>query len=300
MEDPAFETALNELQTDRVRGASELARRCLGLLAWSAQVAPASESSELLGVLACRCDRLIAARPSMAPIQNLLTAWRSSLTRLDGLSLPVLRSAAADQARDGIRQSKQAMVTTVENAAEFIGSGKTVITHSLSSTVLAVFKRLKDRNIRAIATESRPLNEGDNLARQLSDWDISTQLITDAQLGLFVAKADLALLGADSLLPDGSLVNKSGSYLLALAAHDCGVPLYVCCESFKRRKAGIGQLELEEMEARELGAPSLPGVRVRNIYFDITPARLIDRWIDEAGVHATGILSEGTQRIASQ
>jgi translation initiation factor 2B subunit (eIF-2B alpha/beta/delta family) len=300
MDDLAFETALNELRTDRVQGASELARRCLVLLARSAQSVPASKSSELLDVLACRCDRLKTARPSMAPIQNLLTAWKSSLARLDGLSLPVLRSAAADRARDGIRQSKQAMVTTVENAAEFIGSGKTVITHSLSSTVLGVFERLKNRNIRAIATESRPLNEGNILARQLSERCISTQLITDAQLGLFVAKADLALLGADSLLPDGSLVNKSGSYLLALAAHDCGVPLYVCCESFKRRKEGIGQLELEEMDARELGAPSLPGVRVRNIYFDITPAGLIDRWIDETGVHATGILSEGTHRIASQ
>jgi translation initiation factor 2B subunit (eIF-2B alpha/beta/delta family) len=233
----------------------------------------------------------------MAPIQNLLTAWKSSLARLDRLSLPVLRSVAADKARDGIRQSKQAMVKVVENSVEYIGSDKTIITHSLSSTVLAVFEKLKDRNTRVIVTESRPLNEGNILARKLSEWGISTQLITDAQLGLFVAKADLALLGADSLLPDGSLVNKSGSYLLALAAHDCGVPLYVCCESFKRRKEGIGQLELEEMEARELGTPYLPGVRVRNIYFDITPARLIDRWIDETGVHATGILSEGTHRI---
>ena len=294
MDDRAFETALHELRTDRVQGASELARRCLDLLARSAQAVPASEGSELLGVLARRCDCLAAVRPSMAPIQNLLAAWKSSLARLDRSSLLALRSASANEARDGIRKSKQAMVKVVENAAEFIGSGKTIITHSLSSTVLGVLERLKDRNIHVIATESRPLNEGHILARRLSEWDISTQLITDVQLGLFVAQADLALLGADSLLPDGSLVNKAGSYLLALAAHDRGVPLYVCCESFKQREEGMGKLELEEMEARELGAPSLPGVRVRNIYFDITPARLISRWIDETGVHATGILSEET------
>jgi len=294
MDDRAFETALNELRTDRVQGASELARCCLDLLAQSAQAVPASEGSELLGVLARRCDRLAAARPSMAPIQNLLAVWKSSLTRLDKSSLPALRSTVADKAQDGIRQSKHAMVKVVENGAEYIGSGKTIITHSLSSTVLGVLERLKDRNIRVIATESRPLNEGHILVRRLSEWGISTQLITDVQLGLFVAQADLALLGADSLLPDGSLVNKAGSYLLALAAHDRGVPLYVCCESFKQRKEGMGKLELEEMEARELGAPNLPGVRVRNIYFDITPARLIGRWIDETGVHATGILSEET------
>ena len=291
MDDPAFETALHELRTDRVQGASELARRCLDLLARSAQVVPASECSELLDALVCRCDRLTAARPSMAPIQNLLTAWKSSLTGLDSSSLPALRSAAADKAREGIRESNRAMVKVLENSAGYIGSDKTIITHSLSSTVLGIFERLKDRNIRVIATESRPLNEGYILSRQLSEWSISTQLITDAQLGLFVTQADLALLGADSLLPDGSLVNKAGSYLLALAAHDKGVPLYICCESYKHRKAGLEKLRLEEMEEGELGMPGLPGVKVRNFYFDITPARLIDRWIDEAGVHKTGILS---------
>jgi len=291
MDDPAFETALHELRTDRVQGASELARRCLDLLARSAQVVPASECSELLDALVCRCDRLTAARPSMAPIQNLLTAWKSSLTGLDSSSLPALRSAAADKAREGIRESNRAMVKVLENSAGYIGSDKTIITHSLSSTVLGIFERLKDRNIRVIATESRPLNEGYILSRQLSEWSISTQLITDAQLGLFVTQADLALLGADSLLPDGSLVNKAGSYLLALAAHDKGVPLYICCESYKHRKAGLEKLRLEEMEGGELGMPGLPGVKVRNFYFDITPARLIDRWIDEAGVHKTGILS---------
>ena len=125
-----------------------------------------------------------AARPSMAPIQNLLAAWRSSLTRLDRSSLPALRSAAADTARDGIRQSKQAMVRVVENAAEYIGSGKIIVSHSLSSTVLGVIERLKDRNIRVIATESRPLNEGYILARRLSEWGVSIQLINDPHQAL--------------------------------------------------------------------------------------------------------------------
>ena len=292
MDDRAFETALVEIRTDRLQGASELARRCLDLLVQSADAAPAGDGSELLSMLIRRCDRLTAARPSMASIQNLLTQWKFSLTQLDSSSLSALRSAAADRARDGIRQSKRAAERAVENAADYIGTGKTIITHSLSSTVLGVLEKLKDQDIRVLVTESRPLNEGHILTRRLSEWNISTQLITDVQLGLFVAQADLALLGADSLLPDGSLVNKVGSYLLALVARDKGVPLYVCCESFKRRKEGMGEPELEEMEARELGAPSLPGVRARNIYFDITPARLISCWIDETGVHATGIISE--------
>ncbi|MCB1850469.1 MAG: hypothetical protein KDI83_06745 [Gammaproteobacteria bacterium] len=291
MDASAFETAVQELHADRVRGASELARRCLDLLALSAQSAPAGGCAELLQLLAQRCARLVAARPSMAPIENLLDAWSNGLGHLDSSSLTVLRSTAAELAREGIWQSKRALLRSAENAAAQIGDDKTLITHSLSSTLLAVFERLQARNIRVIVTESRPLNEGHILARRLSDWNIPTQLITDAQLGLFTAQADLALLGADSLLPDGSLVNKAGSLLLALAANHSGVPLYVCCESFKQRRTGQTQMPLEEMAAGELGAPSLPGVRARNIYFDITPASLISRWIDEHGVHADGKLS---------
>ncbi|MCB1829760.1 MAG: translation initiation factor eIF-2B [Chromatiaceae bacterium] len=290
MDDLAFETALRELRADRVQGASQLARRCLDLLARSAESVPADTRAELIDELLRRCDCLIAARASMAPIENLLTSWKTALTALDGLPLPAWRSAAAGRARDGIRQSQLAVVKTAEHTAACIGADKCIITHSLSSTVLAVFEKLKARNIRVMVSESRPLNEGVILARQLAEWHIPCQLLTDAQLGLFAAQADLALLGADSLLPDGSLINKAGSYLLALAVHDSGVPLYVCCESFKRRKEGRADPELEEMDASELGAPNLPRVRPRNIYFDITPARLISRWIDETGVHAAGRL----------
>ena len=72
--------------------------------------------------------------------------------------------------------------------------------------------------------------------------------------------------------------------MLALAAREQGVPFYVCCESFKWHEAGEPPPELEEMAPAELGVPAWPGVTVRNVYFDITPARLVSVWIDETGV----------------
>jgi translation initiation factor 2B subunit (eIF-2B alpha/beta/delta family) len=119
------------------------------------------------------------------------------------------------------------MERVVSNTVDFVGTAKTIMTHSLSSTVLNVFEKLQDSRIAALVTESRPLNEGYILARRLSEWCIPTQLITDAQMGLFAAQADMALVGADSLLADGSLLNKTGSYLLALAAQDAKIPFCV-------------------------------------------------------------------------
>ncbi|MFO1422851.1 MAG: hypothetical protein U1F70_04220 [Candidatus Competibacteraceae bacterium] len=122
------------------------------------------------------------------------------------------------------------------------------------------------------------------MAERLSAWRAPTTYITDAQMGLFVARADAVLVGADSVLADGTVVNKAGTGQNTLAARDQGVPFHVCCESFKWREPDQPVPELEEMAPTELGMPDWPAVTVRNVYFDLTPARLVSTWIDEAGV----------------
>ena len=146
----------------------------------------------------------------------------------------------------------------------------------------------RSQGTQAIITESRPLNEGHLLAKQLSEWHILTTLITDAQMGLFITQADAVLVGADTLLADGSLINKAGTYPLALLAHEHSIPFYVCCESFKQRTEAMGTPELEKMNIAELQAPQLSGVAIQNIYFDITPAHLISAWFDEDEMHTYG------------
>ncbi|RLF01359.1 MAG: translation initiation factor IF-2B subunit alpha, partial [Thermoprotei archaeon] len=104
-------------------------------------------------------------------------------------------------------------------------------------------------------------------------------VITDAQLGLFARKATLALVGADNVTRDGAAVNKAGTYLLALACHDNGVPFYVAAESFKLHpELSSGEVEIVERPyARQ-------GYRVRNMLFDVTPWRYVRGIITEFGI----------------
>ena len=78
---------------------------------------------------------------------------------------------------------------------------QTIVTHSFSSTILTALQSLPAHDIHVIVTESRPLYEGRRVAARLSERAIPTTVITDAQIGLFVPQADIALLGADQ--PDG-------------------------------------------------------------------------------------------------
>ena len=279
-----FNLWIAEIRSDRTRGASELARRALELLAEAARTLPAVDGVELRERLLALASQLEAARPSMAPIQNLLRRWRAGLTPPADPNLASARRLAAERAETLIAGSRRAVADCAAHAAELLGPGPTVLTHSLSSTVVEACRLLKDAGLQMIVTESRPLGEGRQLAERLSAWKVPTIYITDAQMGLFVARADAVLVGADSVLADGAVVNKAGTYPLALAARDQGVPFYVCCESFKRRALDDPPPALEEMAPAELGLPDWPGVTVRNVYFDLTPARLVSAWISEAGV----------------
>lgn len=271
---------LAEIAADRERGASELARRCLALLAAYAR---AHEDTSRLDEDARGFAReLQAARPSMAPVQNLVAEWMTSLEQMPG-ACDDARDYLAEQADALIERSRRAVTEAATRAVERIAPHSTVITHSSSSTVREMFRLAAPRGVRAVVTESRPLREGLALARHLSALGVPATYITDAQIATFIDAAGVALIGADAVLWDGSAVNKAGSRLLALAARDAGVPFYVCCESFKLSRALPHEVALEEMAPGELDAPALAHVTPRNVYFDITPARLISAWITERG-----------------
>ncbi len=293
MDDLDFSSRLNTIAEDRSHGAAELAHQCLELMADSAQslfVAEAEAGQAVQALyrrLSEQARQLAASRPSMTPIQTLLLRWQNRLSSLPATTLAEARRQSAEAARVLVEESRDALVKVAAQARTLIVAGQTIITHSLSSTVLEVFRSLPTGHIRAIVTESRPLYEGRRVAARLSDRRIFTTLITDAQLGLFVPQADIALVGADSILADGSVINKAGTYVLALVAQDHGVPVYVCAESCKRHPSHLPEPELEETDPAELSledTPPGPYLQVRNIYFDRTPARLISGWVDEYGI----------------
>ena len=285
MDDQTFERALARIKEDHERGASELARECMAIMAESARKTVVADEAGLIELLRQRADKLALVRPSMATIQNLLHRWCELVSHEKHNGLAAMRLEAARYADERIEYSLRAVAETALQLATHVGPNCTLMTHSLSSTVLSVFRGLKEQGVKAIITESRPLCEGRLLATRLSEWGVPTTFITEAQIGLFVSKADAVIVGADSLLPDGSMINKAGTSLLALAAYDQSIPFYVCCESFKRRTEEMGEPALEVMDPSELDTPSLPHVEVQNIYFDITPARLVSAWFDEKGMH---------------
>lgn len=269
---------------DRVSGASQLARRSLDCLAEYAGICETQDPADLRRTLVEFAEVLQYARPSMAPIYNMIQRWVDRLEDVETNDTDQLRREAGAIAQSLADQSLKAVSRAADHAAKFIGPDATVITHSLSSSVTETFRLLAPRGVKAIASEARPGYEGRQQAVHLDHAGIPVTLVTDAQLGHFAGHASVALVGADTLLADGSVINKVGTSLLALAAREHGIPFYVCCESFKAIPFAAQSVELEEADPGEIDAPRGKHITPMNLYFDVTPARLISAWITDEGV----------------
>ncbi|MCA1797608.1 MAG: hypothetical protein LC645_08755 [Geobacteraceae bacterium] len=285
MDEGEFHTECEHLRADRSYGASALARRALELLQRSAATFKTGEAQVFCTTMEERCTALARVRPSMAVVSTQVERWRAELERVCAECDAVAQMSArmAEHAAQLLEDSRSVCDAAATHMASLVKPEQTIITLSSSSTLNATFARLPE-NVRFIVAESRPLNEGVGVAQHLLARGFDVTLITEAQLGLFVPRADLALIGADTVLADGSVVNKAGSYLLALAANAAGIPLYSCHESFKECPLERADFEIEAMDVAELGHAEIPAAAQRNLYFDCTPPHLIHARVTEHGV----------------
>jgi translation initiation factor eIF-2B subunit delta len=275
---PEIISLIEQIKNDKVHGASQLARQAVNVLKLAAEHSQADSAEQFWGELAEVGERLKAVRPAMAPIFNIASRFLDALPRVSpDESLDIVKSLAIFQAAELISDSLQAIAQIVNYGSELIGDGDRIITHSYSSTVVAVLKEAfdRDRHIEVIATRSGPGGTGQRIARELERHGLTVTLIDDAAMGLYISGVHKVMVGADRICADGNIINGIGTYQLALAAEKVGVPFYVLAETLKfdpRLKSG--QVDLEEKE------PS----GVKNPYFDITPLELVAGVVTENGL----------------
>lgn len=269
------ETLLQTLARDHSSGAAELTRRTLADLALYLQSHPGAELGELNGL----ADKIKSLRPSMAPLTNAMARWQADMAKQPP-------AVALEQVREALASAGERLV---QAALGLVQPGDCLLLHSRSSAIAGLLTALvrAQKPFEAIVTQSSPGCEGHQLARELNELGVPTQLITDAQMGLFMARADLTLSGCDTWLADAHFVNKAGTYLQALAARDRGTPFWVLADSFKNSVRTSGELTLEEMDPDELRAPRGAFIRPRNVYFETIPCRLITGRLDELSVYNT-------------
>ncbi len=269
-----LEERIAKIRNDREHGSRWLVRETISVL-YDIATQPTSSPEESLRQLQHAGKELARARPAMAALAGAVRRILSAPGGTEGMS----REAAK------LLEEYDSAIERITGYARPLLNG-TVMTHSLSGTVLAVLTACLSQIERVIVLEGRPRYEGREVALALSKGGASITLITDAQADIFLPQCHAVVVGADSILANGDILNKAGTALLAWAARGHNVPFYVLCETLKiSPQSWSGNLDqLEEKEATEVLEKNIPGVSVRNFYFDRTPSRLVTSVITEQGI----------------
>ncbi len=289
MKRPAF---IVQLEQDQSSGASQLTLEALqGLDDFLAH-----EDNPTVDLLNELADTLADARPSMVPLGNAIRRWLAAIDLT--LTGDDLRRQARDAAQVLHRDLTHAGRDTARHAVNLVPPGAVIMTHSRSGTVMQLFQALVDRQrpFSVVCTLSGPGNEGVQVANELAGLAVPVTLITDAEMGLFMPHVDLNLTGCDCWLADNHFLNKTGTYLQALAARDRGKPFWVLADGFRDSPLTRASVTLEEMDPAEVDRIDNHHIRVRNVYFEPIPATLISGRVTENGLQPTA----GTVTGASQ
>jgi methylthioribose-1-phosphate isomerase len=150
--------------------------------------------------------------------------------------------------------------------------------------------------------ETRPRNQGASLtAFELGSHGVPHAVVADNAGGhlMQAGKVDLCVVGTDRVTRNGDVANKIGTYLKALAAKDNNVPFYVALPSstIDWTLASGDLIPIEERSQTEVTHMTgrLPdgsvatveitpqGSSAANPGFDVTPARLITKFVTERG-----------------
>ena len=170
-----------------------------------------------------------------------------------------------------------------------VDEGDVVYTHCHSSTVTAPLLAAWEDGVRfeVHVTETRPLYQGRETARELASAGIPVTMFVDSGGRLALKDADAMLIGADAVQTDGRVINKIGSELLAEAAERHGVPVDVYTDSWKLDPAtrfGFST-EIEERAAEEVWPDPPEGVEIQNYAFERVHPDRIRAVVSELGVH---------------
>ena len=301
----AWPEVVDAIRTMLVRGAP-----AIGVAgAMGVALAAASETGDLTAQRAEVARAAAALREARPTAVNLAWAVDRQASLAAGHAGPP--QAVADALADAARRLHADEVRRCEligaHALRLLSRGASILTHCNAGalatggygTALGVVRAAHsaDPSVRVVVDETRPLLQGARLtAWELEREGIPFTLIADGMAAAMMAEGRVThvVVGADRIAANGDVVNKIGTYGLAVLAREHDIPFIVAAPTSTLDLAtpSAAEVPIEERAADEVrgvalfGRPAAPAAaRVANPAFDRTPARLVAAIVTEQGVH---------------
>ena len=296
-----YKQVANAIKTLVVRGAPAIGVSGAFGLALAALQSNASTKEEMINDLNSAKNVLFETRPTAV---NLAWGLEKIMEVARSCKDPdEIKKIFVETAKQMADQDVKINMTMGKHGSKLFDDNDTVLTHCNAGalatvgygTALGVIRASKEsgKNIKVIATETRPVQQGSRLtAFELKHDGIDVTLIPDTAVGYTLANnlVNKIIVGADRILKTGHVFNKIGTYQVALLAKQHNVPFYVAAPlSTFDLNSNPEDIVIEQRKSSEVTgigekktAPD--DINVINPAFDMTPPELISGIITENGV----------------
>jgi len=296
-----YNQVADAIRTLVVRGAPAIGISGAFGLALAVLQSDAKEKDQLIQDLETAQKILLKTRPTAVNLawglEKIMSVAKSEKT------VEQIRVSIVEVAKQMAEDDIQINMSIGKNGSELFSKNDTIMTHCNAGalatvgygTALGVIRAAKEsgKNIKVIATETRPVQQGSRLtAFELKHDGIDVSLIPDTAVGYTMVNGLVngVVVGADRILQTGHVFNKIGTYQVATMAKQHNIPFYVAAPlSTFDLESRPDDVIIEQRKASEVTgigdkrtAPD--GIDVINPAFDMTPPELISGIITENGI----------------
>uniref|UniRef100_A0A336KMY5 Translation initiation factor eIF2B subunit alpha n=1 Tax=Culicoides sonorensis TaxID=179676 RepID=A0A336KMY5_CULSO len=158
-----------------------------------------------------------------------------TLGKFDDKTMDECQAFMVERGKAFLNRLLECRKTIAQQGAQFITDGCRVLTLSRSRAVLETLclAASTHKRFHVYVTKSVPDNGGEQMHQDLIKAGIDCTLILDSAIGYIMESVDMVLVGAEGVVESGGIINRIGTYTMALCAREMKKPFYVLTESFK-------------------------------------------------------------------
>lgn len=299
-----YEEVAEAIRKLKIRGAPAIGIASAMGVALGAEKLNTESLSDFLRSLNSMIEVMLKTRPTAVNIRWAMERLKRLIDSEPRKSVRELKDLIRKEAMKILEEDIEINRAIGLHGLSLIKDGINILTHCNAGalatggygTVTAPMFMAKERGVKfhVYVDETRPVLQGARLTTlELLEAGIDCTLITDNSAGALMRKGlvDMIIVGADRVTRTGDVANKIGTYSLAVLAKENNIPFYVAAplSSIDFTIDRGDDIPIEERPEEEvttiMGIRIAPaGVKVKNMAFDVTPARYIKGIITEKGI----------------
>ena len=288
----------------KIQGATAVARTIVTVLKKDALSSKETDFKKWRQKIRKDADYLLSARPTEPMAQNGVKFIFANLYKSNPKNILEAKNYFKKACNDYLTLMEDAASLIINQGQKVIKIKNNIFTHCHSWLVEQILVRAKKegKNFKVFNTETRPLFQGHITAKKLLKAKIPVTMVVDSSSDFLISRysgknlmIDKVIIGADAILSDGSVINKIGSFGIALTAHEEKIPIYIAVSLLKFYPKNW--IKIEKRPAKEIWMHAPKKLKIINFAFDRIPAEYITGIICEEGIIKPKNISNLTKKI---